>query len=164
VNSAEKAYPSNPPEESEPNHRCPPEGRLSALQMIKGLNDQLIKFPAFPKKEIAQQLGIPRSLLDHATQRIYKRHGLGPKAGKQALAKKLGVELPGRAALAHEFRQRLLAGQSNQEIADTLGLTLLKVQKRCANLYRREGVRGRKGLFEKYPNLLACASPPQVEH
>jgi hypothetical protein len=31
-----------------------------------------------------------------------------------------------------------------------MGLTLLKVQKRCANLCRKEGVKGRKELFAKY--------------
>jgi len=78
---------------------------------------------------------------------------LPPKSGRQALAQKLDIELPGRQAVSAEFRQRLLAGESNQEIMEAMGLTHLSVINRSRNIFRKEGVRGRKGLFEKYGRI-----------
>ncbi len=104
------------------------------------------------QKERAHQLGVSRTLIDHAGQRIHKRHGLGCKAGKQALAQKLGLQLPST-TISAEFHQRLLDGQSNQQIADAMGLTLIAVRSRTKKIFKQEGVKGRNGLFEKYAKI-----------
>jgi hypothetical protein len=45
---------------------------------------------------------------------------------------------------------RILAGQSNSQIAQEMNLTYTAVAQRFFKLCKVEGVRGRKGLFEKY--------------
>jgi DNA-binding CsgD family transcriptional regulator len=109
-------------------------------------------------KEIAQKLRVSKSLIEHAAQRIYQRYNLSPKSGKIALAKNLGVKLP-QQSISEEFRHRLLSGQSNQKIADAMHLTLIAVSSRIKKIIKKEGVRGRKGLFQKYPRTQVAPIP-----
>ena len=51
--------------------------------------------------------------------------------------------------MAEEVRRRLLAGESNGEIAAGMGLKVGSVKDRCKWIFKKEGVRGRKGMREK---------------
>ena len=60
-----------------------------------------------------------------------------------ALAEKLGVAMEGRYAVNEEVRRRVVAGQSNGEIAEGMGLKYQSVKDRRKWIYKKEGVGGR---------------------
>jgi len=128
---------------------------MSTRGSLRGIESFLLQDLGY--KEIASRLRITKNNVSQSAERIYKRHGLGRKSGKQALAKKLGVELP-NTAIATEFRERLLSGQSIDEISQAMDLTRIAVSSRCKKIFKQEEVSGRKGFFAKYAsNLPSCS-------
>jgi DNA-binding CsgD family transcriptional regulator len=107
--------------------------------------------------EIARETGIHRWLIYHDAQASYRAAGLPknatPRASRAAYAQKMNVNLPPRFArdmpAMHELKSRILAGQSNSQIAAAMHLTYTAVAQRFFKLCNAEGVKGRKGLFEK---------------
>jgi len=99
--------------------------------------------------EIAAKLGMSERLVCDAARRIYARHGVAGREARRELAKKLGVELGGRYGVEREIRERLLVGQKLAEIMQAMGMSWRAVVGRCGRIYKKEGVRGRRGLFEK---------------
>jgi DNA-binding NarL/FixJ family response regulator len=102
---------------------------------------------------IGSRVEVERWMVVEDAKRIYRKHGLKPREGIEALAKKMGVDLGGRFTAKREarkeLRERLLAGQSQMEIAWEMGLNYHTVVWRCGQIYREEGVRGRRELVEK---------------
>ena len=88
------------------------------------------------------------SELNAEASRIYRKHGLAPRAGRTALAKKLGIQMGGNYALNQELRTRL-SGQSIRQSATEMGLSDRAVRGRANTICRKEHVHGRKELLEK---------------
>jgi len=107
--------------------------------------------------QISAQTGIDRWLVYHDAQAIYRKHGLPPGSCRQAFLKKVNITHPPRFArdmpAMHQLKSRILAGQSNSQIAYEMRLTYNAVAQRFFKLCKVEGVRGRKGLFEKYASI-----------
>jgi hypothetical protein len=78
-------------------------------------------------------------------------------ASRAAFAAKMAVQLPPRLArdmpAMHHLKSLILAGLSNSQIAQQMNLTYTAVAQRFFKLCHAEGVRGRKGLFEKYARI-----------
>ena len=67
----------------------------------------------------------------------------------------------------HQLKSLILAGHSNSQIAAAMHLTYTAVAQRFFKLCKVEGVKGRKGLFQKYatiaklqPAAHCLAAPP----
>jgi len=101
-------------------------------------------------KEIGVRIGVSEDYVSRAAARIYAKHGVGRRVGRRGLEAKLGVGIGGSLGIEREVRERLLAGESYREIMEGMGMSKAAVTGQCVKIYKREGVRRREELREKY--------------
>jgi DNA-binding NarL/FixJ family response regulator len=125
---------------------------------LRRRNVEKLLLQGLTNRQICALEGLALFEVKDEAHRIYRKQGLAPGEGRQALAQKLGIQLGGNYALNEELRTRILAGQTYRQIATEMGLTYPAVNKRGTRICHKEGMRGRKALLEKTRQ----STPPEL--